>query len=48
MDDNGILHELSTDLLVGGSISGLMKYQNEDLVAARGEHMCAQRRTQLM
>jgi len=37
MDDNGILHELSTDLLVGGSISGLMKYQNEDLVAARNQ-----------
>src|SRR5205814_6595581 len=35
--DNGILRELSTDLLVGGSISGLMKYQNEDLVAARNQ-----------
>ncbi|MCK9684595.1 flagellar hook-associated protein FlgK [Scleromatobacter humisilvae] len=37
ISDSGITHELSTDLLVGGSISGLMKYQNEDLVAARNQ-----------
>lgn len=37
ISDSGILHELSTDLLVGGSISGLLKYQNEDLVAARNQ-----------
>ncbi len=37
ISDSGITHELSTDLLVGGSISGLMKYQNEDLVSARNQ-----------
>lgn len=37
VSDSGILHELSTDLLVGGSISGLLKYQNEDLVSARNQ-----------
>ncbi len=37
ISDSGIPHELSTDLLVGGSISGLMKYQDEDLVAARNQ-----------
>ena len=37
ISDSGILHELSTDLLVGGSISGLLKYQNEDLVSARNQ-----------
>jgi len=37
ISDSGITHELSTDLLVGGSISGLMNYQNQDLVAARNQ-----------
>jgi flagellar hook-associated protein 1 FlgK len=37
ISDSGITHELSTDLLVGGAISGLLKYQNEDLVAARNQ-----------
>jgi flagellar hook-associated protein 1 FlgK len=37
ISDSGITHELSTDLLVGGSISGLLKYQNEDLVSARNQ-----------
>jgi len=37
ISDSGIKHELSTDLLVGGSISGLLKYQNEDLVSARNQ-----------
>ena len=37
ISDSGILRPLSADLLVGGSISGLMKYQNEDLVAARNQ-----------
>jgi len=35
ISDSGITHPLSSDLLVGGSISGLLKYQNEDLVSAR-------------
>ena len=37
ISDSGITHELSNDLLVGGSISGLLKYQNEDLVSARNQ-----------
>jgi len=37
ISDSGVLRPLSADLLVGGSISGLMKYQNEDLVAARNQ-----------
>ena len=37
ISDSGIKHELSNDLLVGGSISGLLKYQNEDLVSARNQ-----------
>src|SRR3954468_9194868 len=37
ISDSGITHQLSTDLLVGGSISGLLKYQNEDLVSARNQ-----------
>jgi len=37
ISDSGILRPLSADLLVGGAISGLMKYQNEDLVAARNQ-----------
>jgi flagellar hook-associated protein 1 len=37
ISDSGVTHELSSDLLVGGSISGLIKYQNEDLVAARNQ-----------
>ena len=37
ISDSGIQHELSTALLVGGSISGLLKYQNEDLVSARNQ-----------
>jgi len=37
ISDSGILHELSNDLMVGGSISGLLKYQNEDLVSARNQ-----------
>ena len=37
ISDSGITHELSDNLLVGGSISGLLNYQNEDLVAARNQ-----------
>ena len=37
ISDSGITHELPSDLLVGGSISGLLKYQNEDLVSARNQ-----------
>jgi flagellar hook-associated protein 1 FlgK len=37
ISDSGILHPLPNDLLVGGSIAGLLKYQNEDLVAARNQ-----------
>jgi len=37
ISDSGTKHELSNDLLVGGSISGLLKYQNEDLVSARNQ-----------
>ncbi|MEO5686708.1 MAG: flagellar hook-associated protein FlgK [Burkholderiaceae bacterium] len=37
ISDSGIVHDLSSDLLVGGSISGLLKYQNEDLVSARNQ-----------
>ena len=37
ISDSGILHELPGDLLVGGAISGLLKYQNEDLVSARNQ-----------
>jgi len=37
ISDSGLKHELSSDLLVGGSISGLIKYQNEDLVSARNQ-----------
>ena len=37
ISDSGLLHELSTSLLVGGSISGLLNYQNSDLVSARNQ-----------
>jgi len=37
ISDSGVLHQLPGDLLVGGSISGLLKYQNEDLVSARNQ-----------
>jgi flagellar hook-associated protein 1 FlgK len=37
ISDNGILRPLTPDLLVGGSISGLLKFQNEDLVDARNQ-----------
>jgi flagellar hook-associated protein 1 FlgK len=37
ISDSGIEHQLPGDLLVGGSISGLLKYQNEDLVSARNQ-----------
>ena len=37
ISDSGQLHELSTSLLVGGSISGLLTYQNSDLVSARNQ-----------
>ena len=37
ISDSGITHVLSNDLLVGGSISGLLTYQNEDLVSARNQ-----------
>ncbi len=37
ISDSGQLHELSTSLLVGGSISGLLNYQNSDLVSARNQ-----------
>ena len=37
ISDSGIEHALPSDLMVGGSISGLLKYQNEDLVSARNQ-----------
>ena len=37
ISDSGIQHALPGDLLVGGAISGLLKYQNEDLVSARNQ-----------
>jgi flagellar hook-associated protein 1 FlgK len=37
ISDSGIVHPLDTGLLVGGTISGLLKYQNEDLVSARNQ-----------
>jgi flagellar hook-associated protein 1 FlgK len=37
ISDNGIVRPLSGDLLVGGSLSGLLAYQNQDLVAARNQ-----------
>jgi len=37
ISDSGSPHQLSSDLLVGGAISGLMNYQNDDLVAARNQ-----------
>ena len=37
ISDSGILHELPGSLLVGGTISGLLQYQNEDLVSARNQ-----------
>jgi flagellar hook-associated protein 1 FlgK len=37
ISDSGSSHELSSDLLVGGAISGLVAYQNQDLVAARNQ-----------
>jgi flagellar hook-associated protein 1 FlgK len=35
ISDSGVTHPIPSGLLVGGSLSGLLKYQNEDLVAAR-------------
>jgi flagellar hook-associated protein 1 FlgK len=35
--DSGVARPLSPDLLVGGSITGLLAYQNNDLVAARNQ-----------
>ena len=37
ISDSGSPHQLSGSLLVGGSISGLINYQNDDLVAARNQ-----------
>jgi flagellar hook-associated protein 1 FlgK len=37
ISDNGIQRPLTPDMLVGGSISGLLKFQNEDLVDARNQ-----------
>jgi flagellar hook-associated protein 1 FlgK len=37
ISDSGIVHALPDSLLVGGSISGLLSYQNDDLVAARNQ-----------
>jgi len=37
MSDNGILRPLTSDLMVGGSLTGLLQYQNQDLVAARNQ-----------
>ena len=37
ISDSGIEHALPSDLMVGGAISGLLKYQNEDLVSARNQ-----------
>lgn len=37
ISDSGITRPLSNDLLMGGSLAGLMQYQNEDLVDARNQ-----------
>ena len=37
VNDSGSLRMLSQELLTGGSIAGLMRFQNEDLVAARNQ-----------
>ncbi|MEP6506210.1 MAG: flagellar basal body rod C-terminal domain-containing protein, partial [Betaproteobacteria bacterium] len=37
ISDSGITHPLDTGLLLGGTIGGLLKYQNEDLVSARNQ-----------
>lgn len=37
ISSNGVSIDLSTDMLTGGSMSGLLKFQNEDLVAARNQ-----------
>jgi flagellar hook-associated protein 1 FlgK len=37
IEDNGQLRQLSPDLLAGGSISGLLRFQNSDLVDARNQ-----------
>lgn len=35
LDDNGVLRTLDNDIFTGGSIAGLLRFQNEDLVDAR-------------
>jgi flagellar hook-associated protein 1 FlgK len=37
ISSNGVSIELSDDMLTGGSMSGLLKFQNEDLVSARNQ-----------
>ena len=37
INDDGNVRPLSNDLLVGGSLSGLIAYQNQDLVSARNQ-----------
>lgn len=37
VDDSGSLREMPNELLSGGSIAGLIRFQNEDLVAARNQ-----------
>ena len=37
VNDSGSLRMLSQELLTGGSIAGLIRFQNEDLVAARNQ-----------
>jgi flagellar hook-associated protein 1 FlgK len=37
VDDSGSLREMPNELITGGSIAGLIRFQNEDLVAARNQ-----------
>lgn len=37
VDDSGSLREMPNELLSGGSIAGLIRFQNDDLVAARNK-----------
>ena len=37
VNDGGTLREMPADLITGGSIAGLLRFQNQDLVAARNQ-----------
>ena len=37
ISDSGIMRPISNDLILGGSVAGLMTYQNQDLVDARNQ-----------